>query len=251
MRDIEPVLYFLDQTLRPADFPDYPHALNGLQVAGPGTVKRVGGAVDASEETIREAVRRGVDLLVVHHGLFWEGLGPLTGPRYRKVEALIRGGVALYSAHLPLDAHPDLGNGVLLAKSLGLAPEGPFGSFKGVHVGCQSSARLGRGELLERLEQALGGAARLIPGGPEEVRRIGILTGSGASALTEAWESGMDTLVTGEAPHHAYHQAMELGINLLLGGHYATETFGVKALAELLGRQFTLPWEFLHHPTGL
>jgi dinuclear metal center YbgI/SA1388 family protein len=251
MHNIEPILYFLDQTLELGEFPDYPHALNGLQVEGPGTVTRVGGAVDASEETIREAARRGVDLLVVHHGLFWDGLGPLTGPRYRKVAALIRGGVALYSAHLPLDAHPDLGNGVLLTRSLGLAPEAPFGSFKGVHVGCRSTARLGRGELLKRLEDAVGGSARLIPGGPEEARRIGILTGSGASALAEAAECGIDTLVTGEAPHHAYHEAMELGINLLLGGHYATETFGVKALAELLGRQFSLPWEFLHHPTGL
>jgi dinuclear metal center YbgI/SA1388 family protein len=250
MHDIECLLYFLQETLHLEDFPDYPNALNGLQVAGPEMVRRVGGAVDASEETIRDAVQRGVDLLVVHHGLFWDGLGPLTGPRYRKVAALIRGGVALYSAHLPLDAHPDLGNGVLLARSLGLAPEGPFGSFKGVHVGCRSTAEMDRGDLLERLEHAVSGPVRLIPGGPQEARRIGILTGSGASALKEAAECGLDTLVTGEAPHHAYHQAMELGINLLLGGHYATETFGVKALAELLGRQFSLPWEFLHHPTG-
>lgn len=250
MQNIEPILHFLEDTLHLEDFPDYPHALNGLQVAGPGTVSRVAGAVDASEETIHDAVRKGVDLLVVHHGLFWEGLGPLTGPRYRKVEALIRGGVALFSAHLPLDAHPDLGNGVLLARSIGLAPDGPFGAFKGVHVGCRSTANLDRGELTERVGTAVGGTPRLIPGGPEEVRRVGILTGSGASALLEAAECGLDTLVTGEAPHHAYHQAMELGINLLLGGHYATETFGVKALAELLGRRFSLPWEFLHHPTG-
>lgn len=251
MHEIEPILYFLDRTLRVPGFPDYPNALNGLQIEGSRIVKRVGGAVDASEATIQGAVRKGVDLLVVHHGLFWEGLGPLTGPRYRKVAALIRGGVALYSAHLPLDAHPELGNSALLTRSLGLIPDGPFGFFEDVHVGCLATARLGRGELLDRLGAAVDGEARLIPGGPEEVTRIGVVTGSGASTLTEAVEAGLDTLITGEVPHHAYHQAMELGLNVLLGGHYATETFGVRAVAELVGREFSLDWEFLHFPTGL
>ena len=251
MHDLEPILYFLDRTLDVPGFPDYPQALNGLQVEGSGTVQRVAGAVDASEQVIHEAVRKGAGLLVVHHGLFWDGLGPLTGPRFRKVAALIQGGVALYSAHLPLDAHPELGNCALLTRRLGLIPDGPFGSFKEVQVGCVATASLGRGELLERLREAVEGEARLIPGGPEEVSRIGVLTGSGASALTEAAEMGLDTLVTGEVPHHVYHQAMELGLNVLLGGHYATETFGVKAVAELLGREFSLEWEFLHFPTGL
>jgi dinuclear metal center YbgI/SA1388 family protein len=250
MQELESILYFLDQTLQVSGFPDYPHALNGLQVAGPRTIRRVGAAVDASEETIEEAVRRGVDLLIVHHGLFWDGLGPLTGPRYRKVAALIRGGVALYSSHLPLDAHPDLGNAALLTRSLGLVPEGPFGSFKEIQVGCRATARVGRDELLDRLSGVVGMEARLIAGGPGTSARVGVLTGSGASALVEAAEAGLDTLVTGEAPHHAYHQAMELGINLLLGGHYATETFGVKAVSERLAREFSLAWEFLHFPTG-
>ncbi len=251
MHDLEPILCFLDRTLQVSTFPDYPHALNGLQVAGGNTVTRVGAAVDASEEALSEAIRRQVDLLVVHHGLFWEGLGPLTGPRYRKVAALVRGGVALYSAHLPLDAHPELGNAALLARRLELVPEGPFGAFQEVHIGCWAWARFSRSELRNRLSAAVEGEARLIPGGPEEVSRIGVLTGGGASALPEAAESGIDTLVTGEAPHHAYHQAMELGINLLLGGHYATETFGVRAVVELLAREFSLPFEFLHFPTGL
>jgi dinuclear metal center YbgI/SA1388 family protein len=196
-------------------------------------------------------VERGVDLLLVHHGLFWDGLGPLTGPRYRKVAALIRGGVALYSAHLPLDAHAELGNSAVLARRLGLVPEGGFGAFADVKVGCWASARIDRDDLLARLCEAVDGEARLIPGGPGRVARIGVLTGSGASALSEAAEMGLDTLVTGEAPHHAYHQAMELGLNLLLGGHYATETFGVRAVAEVLTTEFPMTWEFLHFPTGL
>jgi dinuclear metal center YbgI/SA1388 family protein len=164
---------------------------------------------------------------------------------------VIRGNLALYSLHLPLDAHPELGNNALLAEKLGLATAGRFGTFKEVEIGWWCEAEMERDVLLNRLETAVEEKARLIPGGPDVVRRVGILTGGGASALQEAAASGLDTLVTGEAPHHAYHQAMELGMNLFLGGHYATETFGVKALAGRLAERFDLSWEFLHYPTGL
>ncbi|MFC1791836.1 Nif3-like dinuclear metal center hexameric protein, partial [Gemmatimonadota bacterium] len=242
---------FLDELFGLPGFPDFPHALNGLQVGGSKAVSRVGAAVDASEETILAARENGMDLLVVHHGLFWEGMGPLTGPRLRKVAALLEGRLALYSVHLPLDAHPELGNAAILARRVGLEPEGPFGAFQEVDVGWWASAELGREELRLRLVDAVEGEVRLIPGGPQGVRRIGILTGGGASALPEAAASGLDTLITGEGAHHTYHQAMELEINLYLAGHYATETFGVKAVASRLEEKFGLPWEFLHFPTGL
>lgn len=251
MANLEQILYFLEESFEASTFPDYPHALNGLQVEGRGEVGHVGAAVDASEETIVKAVSRGVHLLVVHHGLFWGGLGPITGPRFRKVAALIRAGVGLYGLHLPLDAHPDLGNNALLMRKLGLGLEGRFGSFGEVEVGWWASTSMHRMELLDRLGASVEGEARLIPGGPEEVCRVGVLTGAGGSALSEAASQGLDTLITGEAPHHAYHEAMELGVNLLLGGHYATETFGVKALAERLAEKFHLSWEFIHFPTGL
>ncbi len=251
MVKIEQILYFLEESFEASTFPDYTHALNGLQIEGRKEVGHVGAAVDASEETIAEAVRRGVHLLLVHHGLFWDGLGPITGPRFRKVAALIQGGIGLYSLHLPLDAHPKLGNNALLLRTLGLDPEGQFGSFEEVEVGWWASASMDRGVLLERLRESLEGEVRLIPGGSEEVNRVGVLTGAGASALSEASSMGLDTLITGEAPHHAYHEAMEMGMNLFLGGHYATETFGVKALAERLADKFDLSWEFLHFPTGL
>jgi dinuclear metal center YbgI/SA1388 family protein len=251
MTKLEQILYFLEESFEASTFPDYTHALNGLQIEGRDEVGHVGAAVDASEETIAEAVRRGVHLLLVHHGLFWGGLGPITGPRFRKVAALIQGSIGLYSLHLPLDAHAKLGNNALLIRKLGLDPEGQFGSFKEVKIGWWASASVDRGVLLNRLRESVGGEARLIPGGPEEVSRVGVLTGGGASALSEAASLGLDTLITGEAPHHAYHEAMEMGINLLLGGHYATETFGVKALAETLAEKFGLTWEFLHFPTGL
>ncbi|MFH1765765.1 MAG: Nif3-like dinuclear metal center hexameric protein [Gemmatimonadota bacterium] len=251
MTKIEHILYFLEESFRAKTFPDYPHALNGLQVEGRSDVGHVGAAVDASEETIATAVSRGVHLLVVHHGLFWGGLGPITGPRYRKVAALIKAGVNLYSLHLPLDAHPEMGNNALLLRKLGLGPEGRFGSFRESEVGWWATTSMHRGELLDRVRVAVDGQARLIPGGPEEVGRVGVLTGGGASALSEAAAVGLDTMITGEVPHHAYHEAMEMGVNLLIGGHYATETFGVKAVAECLAEKFHLSWEFLHFPTGL
>lgn len=251
MAKLEQILCFIENAFSVSTFPDYPNALNGLQVSGRDEVAHLGAAVDASEETILEAVERGVHLLLVHHGLFWGGLGPITGARFRKVAALVGGGVGLYSLHLPLDAHPELGNNALLMGRMGLLPEERFGSFSEIGVGWWGSCSLDRTELLGRLRDAVEGEARLIPGGPEKVGRVGVLTGGGASALSEAAALGLDTLITGEAPHHAYHEAMELGLNLLLGGHYGTETFGVKALAGRLAEEFQLSSEFLDFPTGL
>lgn len=251
MAKLESILHFLETEFQVSDFPDYPHALNGLQVAGPPEVRRLVAAVDASEATIDGALAEGAHLLLVHHGLFWDGFGPITGPRFRKVKALIQGSMALYALHLPLDAHAEMGNCALLARALGLKPTGTFAPYKGVDIGCWAEAREDREALRTRLEAAVGGAVRLIPGGPERVNRVGILTGSGASALHEAADRGMDALITGEGAHHNYHDAMEYGVNLYLAGHYATETFGVKALGENLANTFDLEWSFLDFPTGL
>jgi dinuclear metal center YbgI/SA1388 family protein len=251
MAEVEQILYFLDEEFQPSAFPDYPHALNGLQVEGPAEIKKIAAAVDACEATIATAALANTDLLLVHHGLFWGGLGPITGPLFRKLAGLMQANMALYSLHLPLDAHAELGNNALLAQGMGLAPEARFGTFREVEIGWWCRAGLDRNELVERLEQAVNAGVRVIPGGPSRVERVGILSGGGASALHEAASQGLDTLVTGEAPHHAYHDAMELGLNLLLGGHYATETFGVEALAQRLAEEFHVSWEFLDQPTGL
>jgi dinuclear metal center YbgI/SA1388 family protein len=251
MAELESILCFLDDLMRPWEFTDYAEALNGLQVAGPSEVVRVGAAVDASLITLREARERRVGLLLVHHGLFWGGLAPLTGPRFLKIEALVRGNMALYSMHLPLDAHEELGNCVLLARALGLEPVERFGEFRGARIGWWAEAGIGRLELAGRMREELGGEVRVIPGGPDRVGRVGILTGAGSGSLAEAAALGLDALVTGEAPHHVYHEAMEAGINLFLGGHYATEVFGVRALAQQVAQSFDLEWEFLHQPTGM
>ena len=251
MAKLESVLQFLEDTFHASGFPDYSHALNGLQVQGPEELSRLVVAVDASEATIEAAVVAGADLLLVHHGLFWDGLGPISGPRYRKVRALIQGSVALFALHLPLDAHGEMGNCAVLARAMGLEPEDTFAPYQGVDIGWWAGARDHREALKKRLEAAVGGPARLIPGGPERVERVGILTGSGAGSLREAAALGLDALITGEAAHHQFHDAMELGVNLYLAGHYATETFGVKALGQTLSETFDLEWSFLDFPTGL
>jgi dinuclear metal center YbgI/SA1388 family protein len=251
MADLEQMLQFLEDTFRVSEYRDYPSALNGLQVQGPPDVHRMAVAVDASEVTIRAAVEREAQLLIVHHGLFWDGLGPLTGPRFRKAHALLTGSLGLYSLHLPLDAHPELGNCALLCRAMGLEPTKPFGHYQDVPIGWWATTNLDREALKNRLSEAVGGKVHLVAGGPEVVDRVGVLTGAGGSAIREAAETGLHSLVTGEAAHHHYHDAIEYGVNLYLGGHYATETFGVKALGAAIADRFGLEWEFLDYPTGL
>jgi dinuclear metal center YbgI/SA1388 family protein len=247
-RNLESVVQFLDDLLGTRTFPDYPGAQNGLQVDAPGPVSRAGAAVDASVAAIEAAVARRVDFLVVHHGLYWDGLRPLTGRSYRRVAPLIRANIALYSAHLPLDAHPEVGNAAGLVRALGLEVAGPFGRFEGIHVGFQARVDLPRDTLRRRVEEAVGGPARLVPGGPGRSQRVGVVTGGGGSTVREAAELGLDTLITGEGPYHCDVDAQELGVNVIYAGHYETETFGVKALAARLERQFGIEPVFLDFP---
>jgi len=266
---LESLIQYVDAYLGVPAHPDYPNALNGLQVdGGREAVNLIAAAVDASEASIRAAVEADADLLLVHHGLFWDGLRPLTGRRLRRIRPLVEHGVALYAAHLPLDSHAEVGNCVLLARALGVRPEGRFAVYGGVPIGWWGTLdeplpveQLGK-RLLEALDlpgslpapltdAAGGGRVHLIPGGPQAIERVGVVTGGGGSSIQEAVDMELDALVTGEAAHHAHFDAVELGINVLLGGHYATETFGVKALASHLADRFSLKWLFLDLPTGL
>lgn len=249
---LEPLLQYLDSYLGTADFPDYSAAWNGLQVEGPEEVGHLVAAVDASTASIQAAVDRHADLMVVHHGLFWGGSAPLTGRLLGRVRPLIENRVALYSSHLPLDAHAEVGNNALLARALGLVLEGRFDAYQGTPVGWHG--RLNPTDvaaLRARAEAAIAGPVRVIDGGPSRIERVGVVTGSGADALAEAAALGLDALVTGECHHHHAIDAMELGIHLVLAGHYATETFGVKALAAHVAERFDLTWEFVDLPTGL
>jgi dinuclear metal center YbgI/SA1388 family protein len=242
---------FIDGLLDIKNVADWPNALNGLHLSNRGAVTRIGAAVDAGEGTLRAAAEMGVDLLLVHHGLFWAGLQPLTGAYFRKISLAIGANIAVYSAHLPLDVHPTLGNNVLLARALGFAPVEPFFFEKGRFIGVKASVSMRLEELAGLLEKAVGGPGKVFAGGPREISSVGIVTGGAGAEIYKAAAEGVDTFITGEAPHWAAIAAEELGVNLLLAGHYATETFGVKALAAHVSDRFRVPWQFIDHPTGL
>jgi len=230
---------------------DYDGAVNGLQVENRGGVTRIAAAVDGSLATVKLAIAARTDLLIVHHGLFWGPSHPWTGAKYRLLRLLMEGNLAVYSSHLPLDAHPRLGNNAQLCAALGLGKLKPFYLTHGQTIGFQTRAKFSRAELAARLARATGAKPRVIPGGPEICRRIGVVNGGAGDGLKQAAAEGVDTFITGEGPHWTYALAEELGVNVLYGGHYATETFGVKALAAHLARTFKLPAIFIDHPTGL
>jgi dinuclear metal center YbgI/SA1388 family protein len=245
------IVLYCDRLLRVEKVQDYERACNGLQVENRGSVSKIAAAVDASLATVRLAIAARADLLLVHHGLFWGETHPWRGRRYELLRTLLEGNLAVYSSHLPLDAHPVLGNNARLGAALGFKRLRPFFFDHGSFIGCKTEGRVSRDELARRLARATGAPPRVIPAGPAVCRRIGVVTGGAGGDLKKAAGENIDTFVTGEGPHWTFALAEELGLNVLYGGHYATETFGVKALAAHLSRKFRVPWVFLEHPTGL
>ena len=247
----------LDAVLGTRDTPDYPGALNGLQLDNRGPIRGVAAAVDFSRRTVAGAVERRANLLIVHHGMFWGGAEPIRGPAYERLALLLAHDVAVYASHLPLDRHPELGNNVLLARELRLAPSGEFARYKTIAVGVRGESDVPTSELARRaaaFAAAHGGTAVATPFPPDRrTRRWAICTGAGASAetLREAAELGVDTLVVGEGPHYTAVHATDSGMVVIYAGHYATETLGVRAVAELVSGRFGVPWDFVEAPTGL
>ncbi len=216
-----------------------------------GDVTRIAAAVDASLATVKLAIAVRADLMIVHHGLFWSPPHPWTGKKYELLQLVVENNLAVYSSHLPLDAHPRLGNNAQLCAAVGLKKLKPFFFSHGRFIGFQARQEIPLADLARRLTHATGTKPRVIPGGPGICRNIGVVTGGAGGDLKQAAEEGVDTFLTGEGPHWTYALAEELGVNVLYGGHYATETFGVRALASHLSKKFKVPWEFLDHPTGL
>ena len=244
MPTLHDLVTYCDQRTRRTAFKDAPAAFNGLQVANSGRVTKIGAAVDAGVIPFQAAVAAGVDFLIVHHGMYWDMPRPLTGAAYDRIATLIHGDCALYSNHLPLDGHPDIGNNALLARQLGLKPTRPFLVRDGEAIGRIAPSKLTRSALRAKLEK-LYPRVIAIEYGSTAPRAIAFCSGAGNSALPELASAGVDTLVTGELREEFFNRAQEEKLNLYLCGHYATEVHAVQALAAELAKKFGLPWTFI------
>lgn len=251
MATLSEVVSFLDRELDTESIPDYPFAYNGLQLESRGEVKRVVCAVDASLSVIREAVELGADLLIVHHGIFWQGLQAVTGPVYEKYRVAIEGSLAIYSSHVPLDIHEKLGNNRILAEKLGLEEIEAFHPWKGILLGLKGVSAMTFGELSLRIEDVLGSPVLSTGDVGECAGRVGLITGGAGSEVSVIAAEGIDTFISGEGPHWSFPLADELGLKVIYGGHYATETYGVQALLGLLESAFRVEGSFIDQPTGL
>lgn len=251
------IVQYMDDLLDTRSIPDYPNALNGLQLANDGQVARIAAAVDFSLRTVTATAEAKANLLIVHHGMFWSGLEPIRGTAFTRLKTLIANGIAVYASHLPLDRHALYGNNALLATELGIEPSDEFARFKNTSIGVMGESDIDTSELAVRADKfakSQGGSVRTTPiGAGRRTRRWAICTGAGASSetLREARESQIDTLIVGEGPHHSAVDAEESGIVVIYAGHYATETLGVRALAAHVSDRFGLPWTFIEAPTGL
>lgn len=248
--ELAEIVQFLDDELRTREIQDYPNAMNGLQVQNDGTVSKIAMAVDASEKAIMQAVETGADLLIVHHGLFWPGLQPITGCLWRKIDTAIKNNLAVYSSHLPLDIHPLYGNNSRLAFICGLKETGEGFPYLNSKLGIQCQFNGTCAELLEHLKLATGHeiTAYMQTSMHESPGKILVCSGGGGDEINLAAQMGANTYITGEGSHWIIPVASEMGINLILAGHYATETFGVKAIGEVLSNKFQVPAAFIPLP---
>jgi dinuclear metal center YbgI/SA1388 family protein len=244
MTSLDDLVSYCSERLDLPGYPDFPGAVNGLQMANNGTVTRIGAAVDAGLEPFKRAAEAGVDFLIVHHGMFWQPPCPWTGPVREKLALLMESNMAVFSAHLPLDGHPEIGNNAVLAGKLGMETVRGFYPFEGRNIGYIAKSGLSRAKLRESLE-ALFPRVTAIEFGSETPPEIALVTGGGYGIGGELAQEGVDTLITGELKEHFFNRAQEEHLNLYACGHYATEVFGVCALAEELAKRFDLPWEFI------
>ena len=246
------LIAYLDEYLRVDEIEDT--AVNGHQVAGPEEITRVALAVDGCQASFEEAVARDAQLLVVHHGLFWGEPLRLVGPHFRRVKTLFDGGCGLYAVHLPLDAHPEVGNNAELARLLGLRNIRVFGNYRGIEIGRvgELAPPLDMPALIGRVTQAMTvPPIRVLAHGPETASCVGCISGDAASMMDQVKQAGVDTFITGETDHASFHEVAERGLNAIFSGHYATETLGVKALTRHLEETLDLSTVFLDIPTGM
>jgi dinuclear metal center YbgI/SA1388 family protein len=237
---------YCDQLLETDRFQDY--CPNGLQVEGVASVSRIVSGVTASQALIDAAATRGADLMLVHHGFFWKGEDPsVTGIKRRRLHALLAQEISLLAYHLPLDAHPELGNNAQLAQRLGLVEQGRFGNGAGPDLACHGVLEppVSAPALAERLQRSLGRAPLWIEGGEGRIARVGWCTGAAQSYLEAAARRGLDAFISGEISEPTVHIAREYGVHYFAAGHHATERYGVQALGEHLARRFGVEHSFV------
>ena len=245
MVELNEVRNFCDHRVRVNEISDFPGACNGLQLENNGEVSKIGASVDAGLVPFRLAIEKNIDLLICHHGIFWTPPTPLTGSNFEKIKLCIDANLAIYGSHLPLDCHPEIGNNAILADKLGLEPCGSFLPYEGVDIGLLTTSSYDRSELRERLTDLFPHGYHAMEFGMGKPETIAILTGSGQSAVDKILESSADTLITGQLKQHHFNIAQELELNLYVCGHYATEKFGVYALAKEVSHKFDIPYEFI------
>lgn len=246
MTSLETIVSFLDRELDVKAFPDDSH--NGLQVENSGKIGRICVGVDASLAFFEEAAKRKADLAICHHGLSWgDSLRRITGLNYRRLKFLLDNGIALYACHLPLDAHPRHGNNARICKAFGLRRRKPFGIYHGMPIGFSGSLSkaMPYAVFKARAQRVFGNTVGTMDFGKDMVRTVAVVSGGAAAEIAEAGQKGIDVYVSGEPKLMAYHLAQEYGLNAIFAGHYATEVFGVKALARLLASRFRVEAEFL------
>ncbi len=246
MVSLKKIVSFLDRELKTAEFQDYSN--NGLQVENSGSISRICAGVDASLEFFMKASRQDADLLICHHGISWrDSLKRITGLNYGRIKFLMDRDMALYACHLPLDAHPQLGNNALICKELKLKGMKPFGSSYGVPLGFSGllPATMPYGQFKTLLRSVFGNITGSMDFGKDRVRTVAVISGGGCGEIVEAGESGIDVFLSGEPRLEAYSIAQEYRINAVFTGHYATEVFGVKAVAALLSEKFAVKSEFI------
>ena len=241
----EDIVNYCDQRTKISEIKDFPGSYNGLQLENSGEVLKIGAAVDAGLVPFQKAISTGIDFIITHHGLFWTPPIPLINSAYQKVKLCIDHNLAVYGSHLPLDCHPEIGNNAILAQKLQLEPLASFLPYEGVDIGLITKNTQSRKDLSNRLKSLFPKGINSMEFGTDTPSKIAILTGSGQSAVDKILNSGADTLITGELKQHHFNLAQELKLNLYACGHYATETFGVDALAQEVSAKFDLPYEFI------
>lgn len=242
---------FLDAELRLSEFPK-DDSVNGLQVEGKSDIKKIGVAVDACAYVFDAAARKKIDFLIVHHGLIWGGIKSIRGVLKKRIRALLTSDISLYACHLPLDWHPEYGNNARLLKLLAMKNMGEFGEYHGKRIGYRGRLKkvVPLKDFAGKVEKNLQTKVSTLDFGGS-VRNVGVVSGGGWSAIYEAEKYDIDTFLTGEPSHSAYTLAEEMKVNIVFAGHYATETLGVRAVGSMLEKRFSLPVEFIDHPTGL